>query len=117
MPGSSLCWSYTASRAGVAFLLDDQRNVYGLFVHEETVLLLAVIAEAFPVVGQQDNGRPVVELVRLQVPHEPADDFIAVGDLAVVRVVCPEALRRCVRLVRLVQMQKQKRAGGSNRRE
>ncbi len=57
----------------------------GLVVHEQPVLLLAVIAEPFAVIGDEDDRGLIVELMRLQVPHEPADDFVRVGDLAVVR--------------------------------
>ena len=56
-----------------------------LVVDEQAVLLLAVIAEALAVIRQQDDRRSVVELVRLQVADQPADDLVGVGDLAVVR--------------------------------
>jgi hypothetical protein len=99
-----------ASRAGVALLLDDERHVDRLVVDEQAVLLLAMIAESFAVIRHQHDRRTVVELMRLQVLHQAADDFVAVRDLAVVGRVRREACRRCVRLVRLVEMEKQKRA-------
>ncbi len=99
-----------ASRAGVAGRLDDQRNVNRFVVEKQAVLLLPVIPEAFAVIGEQDDGGAVVQLVRLQVLNQTADDFVAVGDLAVVWRVLREALGRRVRFVRLVEVQKQKRA-------
>ena len=91
-------------------LLDDQRHVDRLVVEEQAVLLLAVIAEAFAVIRQQHDRRSVVELMRLQVVDEAADDLVGVGDLAVVGRVLREARRRRVGLVRLVEMQEQERA-------
>jgi hypothetical protein len=96
--------------AGVAFLLDDQRDVDRFVVHEETVLLLAVVAQPFSVIGEQDDCGAIVELMRLQVLHEAPDDFVRVRDFAVVRRVGGEAIRRRVWLVRLVQVEEQERA-------
>ena len=74
--------------AGAAGLLYDQRHVDRLVVHEESMLLFAVIAQPFAVIRQQDNRRTIVELVRLQIANQPADDFVRVRNLAVVwRVV------------------------------
>ena len=104
-----------ASGARVAFLLDDQGDVHGLFVHEQPVLFFAVVAEAFAVIRQQHDRRTVVQLVRLQVFHQPADDFVGICDLAVVRRVLGEPLRGRVRRVRLVEMQEQEGARRSIR--
>ena len=103
-----------ASAARVALLLDDERDVDRFVVHEQPMLLFAVIAEAFAVIRQQHDGRSVVELVRFQIANQPADDLVAVGDLAVVRRELRKPLGRRVRLVRLVQMQKQKGARRSD---
>ena len=102
-----------APRTDVRLLLHDERHVNRFVVDEEAVLLLAVIAEPFAVIRQHDHRRAVVQLVRLEIFHEPSDDLVGIGDLAVVRRVCGEALRRRVRLVRLVEMEEEKRARGA----
>ena len=79
-------------------------------VHEQAVLLLAVVAEAFAVIREQDDRRSVVELMRFQIPDQLADDLVAVRHFAVVRRVLGEPLRRRVRLVRFVEMQEEERA-------
>ncbi len=65
--------------------------------------LLAVIAEPFAVIGDEDDRGLIVELMRLQVLHEPADDFVGVGDLGVVRRELGEPRRSGVGRVGLVQ--------------
>jgi hypothetical protein len=47
------------------------------------MFLLAVIAQAFAVIGQQHDGRVIVELMRLEVANQASDNFIR-ADLAVV---------------------------------
>ena len=37
-------------------LLDDERHAHGFLVHEQPVLLLAVIAEPFAVIRDEDDG-------------------------------------------------------------
>ena len=106
-----------AARAAIALLLDDERHADRFVVDEQAVFLLAVIAEPFAMIRQQHDRRPIVELVRFQVPHELADDFVRVGDLAVVGSVLGEAVGRRVRLVRLVQVQEEKRPRRTDRRE
>ena len=98
------------ARAGVPFLFDDQRHVNRFVVDEQSVLLLAVIPEPFTVIRQQHDRGTVVELTRLQVLEKMPDDFVAVGNLAVVRQVLAEPRRRRVRLVRLVEMEEQERS-------
>ena len=49
------------------------------------MFLLAVIAEPLAVIRQQHDRRAIVELMGLQILHQPADDLVGVGDLAVVR--------------------------------
>ena len=99
--------------ARVAFLLDNQRHVDRFVVDEEPVLLLAVVAEPFSVIRQQDDRRPVVQLMRLQVLDQESDDFVGVRDLSVVGRVFRKTFRRRVRLVRLVEMEEEKRARGA----
>ena len=105
--------AHAPPRARVAFLLDDERHVDSLVVHEQPVLLLAVVAEPFSVIRQQDDRRPVVQLMRLQVLDQASDDFVGVRDLSVVGRVFRKTFRRRVRLVRLVEMEEEKRARGA----
>src|SRR6185436_1750890 len=53
------------SGAEIALLLDDQRDVNRFLVDEQAMLLLAVIAEPLAMIREQDDRRPVVELMRL----------------------------------------------------
>ena len=71
------------------------------------MLLLAVVPEALAVVRQQDDQGVVVQAARAQGVEQAADDLVGVRDLAVVRCVARETVRRRVGRVRLVQMQKQ----------
>ena len=70
--------------AGVALLFDDERHANRFVVDEQAVFLLAVIAETLAVIGQQHDGGAIVQLVRLQIVDQSPDDFVGVGDLAVV---------------------------------
>ena len=67
-------------------------------------------------IGEQDDQRLVVDTLLLQIIDELADDRVRISNLAVVmiRITAEVRFGRRVRGVRLVQMQKQKRAGGSN---
>ena len=87
--------------------LHDQRNVHGRVVEKEPVLLLAVIAEPFAVIGEQHDGRALVDARGAQPVEQPADDLVRVGDLAVIRLVGGEARRRRVGLVRLVDVEEE----------
>ena len=97
-------------RADTRLLLDDERHVDRFVVDEQPVLLLAVVAESFPMIGEQDDRRSIVELVRLQITNQPADDFVGVRDLAIVRRKLREPLGRRVRFVRFVEVKEQERA-------
>ncbi len=79
----------------------------GFLVDEQAVLLLAVVAEPLAVIRQQHNRRAIVQLLVCEMRDHPADDLVRVRDFAVVRRIFLEPLRRRVRLVRLVQMEKQ----------
>jgi len=52
-----------AAGAGIALLFDDERHVDRFLVHEQAVLLLSVIAEPLAVIGEENDGRSIVELV------------------------------------------------------
>ena len=75
------------------------------------MLLLAVVTEPLAMIRQQNDGGAVVELVRLQILHQPPDDLVAVCDFRIVRGVHRKALGCSVGLVRLVQVQEEKGAG------
>ena len=76
------------------------------------MLGLAVLAEALAVVREKDDHGPVVEAAGLQERDEPAEYRVRLRDLAVVRprgVARLERLRRLVRRVRLVEVEKRER--------
>ena len=64
--------------------LEDQRHLERLAVEEDAVLLLAVVAQPLAVVGEEDDDRPVVDPLLLQLGEQVADDRVGGGDLAVV---------------------------------
>ena len=98
-----------------AGLLDDERDVNRFVVQEQSVFLFAVVAQPFAVVRDEHDRGLIVELAGLEVPHEAAEDFVRVGDGAVVGSQRAEPLGRRVRRVRLVQMQKQEEPGRADR--
>src|SRR5262249_50781905 len=73
--------------AGAAGLLHDEWHVNRFIVDEQAVFLLAVIAEAFTVIREENNRRAIVELVGFQVSDQTTDDFIRIRDFAIVRLV------------------------------
>ncbi len=103
-----------ASRPRASGLLDQERHVDRFLVHEQPVFLLAVIPQPFTVIRQQHDGGAVVELVRLEIPDQTADDFVRVRNFAVVRGVLGESGGRGVWLVRLVEVQEEEHTGGAD---
>jgi len=95
-----------ASRADVAFLLDHQRHVDRFVVHEQPVLLLAVIAEALAVIARDDDESAIEGARRAHRVDEPRQLRVRIRDLVVVR--CPGATaiigRRRVGRVRIVKV-------------
>ena len=87
--------------------LHDQRNLQRLAIEKEAVLLLAVLAEAFAMVGKQDDQGFIVDALALQIVDEITDDAIGVGDLAIVMIpVGAEVwLGRSVGSVRVVEVE------------
>ena len=71
------------------------------------MFLLAVIAESFAVIGEQHDGRAIVDSRSAKALEQPADDLVRVGDLAVVRRVGRITRWRRVGLVRLVEVEEQ----------
>ena len=95
-------------------LLHDERDTQHLFVQQQAVFLLAVVAETFAVIGHQQDRRPVIQLVGLQIREESPDDLVGVGDLRVVRRLRFEACRCLVGRVRLSNVQEKKGARRSD---
>ncbi len=73
------------------------------------MLVLAVVAEALAVVGEQDDERLVVDPQLLEPRDEAADDGVGGGDVAVVLVGVArgEGLGRRVRGVGLVEVEEE----------
>ncbi len=96
------------TRPARARQLDEEWNAYRFAVEKDPVLVLAVLAEPFAVVRQEDDEGAVVEALLLQEPEEGPDDRVGRRDLAVVgtsRVARREGLRRRVGGVRLVEVE------------
>ena len=75
-------------------------------VQQDPVFRLAVIAQPFAVVRHDCDNRAVEPSARLQTIEQPADQFIGVGDLAVVGLRHSMRCRRRVRRMRLVEVKK-----------
>ncbi len=97
-----------SARAPRAGQLDHERHPDGFVVEEDAVLVLAVIAEAFAVIGEKDDRRGVVEAFRSQKPEQLAEVLVGVLDLAVVGAGGGEFGRGRIRRVRLVGVDEQK---------
>jgi hypothetical protein len=54
--------AHAASRSFAGGLLDNERHAKGVVVEEQSVPLLAMIAEAFAVIGEEDDRGLIVEL-------------------------------------------------------
>ena len=65
--------------------MDHERHVYQLLVRALRVAHVAVIPELVAVIGDDDDGRGVVEPGRLEVGQEHAEGGVALGDLGVVQ--------------------------------
>ena len=89
--------------------LEDQRHVQRFAVEEHAVLRFAVVAEAFAVVREDEDRRPLVLAALPQAVEEAAERGVGGGDLAVVRIgeARPERLGRGVRRVWLEQVDEQ----------
>ena len=77
-----------------------------LAVEQDPVLLLSVVPEPFPVVGDQEDDRAVVEAVALEPADQLPDDGVGRRDLGVVghSVAAAERLGRLVGKMRLVDV-------------
>ncbi len=79
------------------------------------MLFLDVVAESLAVIRKHDDGRAIVEAALLQPREERADDLVGVGHLAVVGRQIAKTVRRAIRFVRLVEMEKKEEAIGRQR--
>jgi hypothetical protein len=88
--------------------LQQQRHLDRLAVEEDAVLLFPMVAEAFAVVGDDEDEGAVVEPAVAQELQEVAHDRIGAGDLRVIRRPHAAAVRlgRVVRRVWLVEVEK-----------
>ena len=75
-------------------------------IQQQSMLGLAVIAESFAVVGDENNDCAIENAARGQAIDEPADDLVRIRDLSVVRLCVRVRRRRRVRRVRLIEMEK-----------
>ena len=75
------------------------------------MLVLAVIAEPFAVIGEKNDRAAIVEGLVLQERNEAADDRVRGGDIAVVRraVARVKRLGRVVGRVRLVDVEEEEK--------
>ena len=85
--------------------LHDPRHMQRFAVQQEAVLGLAVIAESFAVVGDDDHDRAIEDAARGKPIEKAAHELVRVGDLAVVGLRHRVRRRRRVRRVRLVEVQ------------
>ena len=80
--------------------LHDQRHLQRFAIEQDPVLVFAVLAEPFAVIGEKDDRRLVVEAFLFQRIEEAADDRIGRLNVGVVG--------RLVRRVRLVDVKEEK---------
>src|SRR5262249_6220015 len=77
------------------------------------MLVFSMIAEAFAVIGHEDDERAVVKVLSLQEIQEAPDDRVGGRNLSVVRVLgveCAKRLGRLIRRMRLVEVKKAEQA-------
>ncbi len=88
----------------------DERDVRRGIVDEKSVAGFLVLAEAFPMIGEEGDDRAVGQLLLVEPAHDAADQAVDPGDFAVVsspansRVAAQIRFRRVVRRVRIVQV-------------
>ena len=94
-------------RAGVlaAGQPHDPRHMEGRIVHEQPMLVLAVISEPLTVVRQKNDDGAVEDVMVLQVRDRLADDRIGICDLAVIRAVSVASAVRLGRRVGCVRIE------------
>ncbi len=89
--------------------LQQERDVEDLAIEQDPVLLLPVVSEPLPVVGDEKDDGAIVEPLALQAVDELADDGVRRRDLGVVGrpVAGAEGLGRLVGEVRLEEVHEQ----------
>jgi hypothetical protein len=86
----------------------DERHAHRRLIDQHAVRQLAVVAEAFSMIGEHDDIDVLVAAGRAKRVEDAADLLVGEGDLAVVRTAgktTAEGFRRIVRGVRIVEMQ------------
>ena len=111
---STVC-AVTPSRppAGIARPAEEQRHAQCRLVDEEAVTALAVLAEAFAVVGGHDEKRLALQTLALEGGVEAAHQLVGPGHLAVVEaagVAGGIGLGRRVGVVGVVEVQPEEEA-------
>src|SRR5207247_6149081 len=105
---------HARSRVAREGKLQEKGDVEDLAIEQDPVLLLAMVPQTLPMVGDEEDDRAVVDAVALELPEELPDDAVARRHLAVVRrsVAAPIGLRRLIGEVRLVDVQEEKERSG-----
>ena len=82
----------------------------GLAIKQNSVFVLAMVAQPFAMVGNENDQSPVIDVATLELFQEGAHDRIRGGYLAVVGqpIAAPVRFGRLVGGVRLVQVEKEK---------
>src|SRR5713226_9178112 len=95
----------------------DQRHMHRGVVHEEAMLIFAVLPERLAMIAECDDQRRIIKVVLFEPCHQVTELVIRVGDLAIVEVAAvlgAVGFWRIVGAVRVVKMQpKKKRASRS----
>jgi len=71
---------------GASGELDQERDLNRLAVEKDAVLHLAVVSEAFSVIGEEEDQGPVVETDPLELGEEPSHDCVGIRDLPVIGI-------------------------------
>src|ERR1700694_1031898 len=88
----------------------DQGNLKRFTIEKNPVLLLAMLIEAFAMIGEEQDERLVIDAFSLQITDEISDDCVRGGNLAVVMIRVPAEVRlgRSIGGGRLIQGQEKK---------
>src|SRR6202158_3020492 len=91
---------------------NDQRHMHSCVVHEEPMLVFAVVPERLAVIAERYDQRRIIKVVLLEPCDQVAELVIRVGDLAIVEVAAilgTVGFRRIIWAVRIVKMQPEKK--------
>src|SRR5207248_742550 len=77
----------TRSHAASSSWFNDQRNVDGGIVNEQSVFFLTVIAKRFAMIAEQHNRSSVIKMIVLEPGCEASELMVCIRDFAVVEVL------------------------------